>query len=457
MDRGTLAFCWFVFAVLGLSVSGVFAGFIAIARMPGISLYFTDIDFFRRALAVHVDLAVLVWFLSLPVAFFHLLQSPAKVGAAAKFSLSISLAGVLLLFFSAFSPKGVPHLSNYVSVISHPMFVWGIALFLAGIAMNYVSPGLMRLQEPPGDQAQALEKSLWTSQFGIRLAALYFLLSLGAFLLAAWNTPRFLPSESYFEVLLWGGGHVLQFSNIAFMLVAWILILSSWKEGPILTRAQAFVPFVWLGLPALLMPFVASMDPTGSRYREGFTLFMRWGLFPPVLCFLAMVLPALFKGPRKNSFWDVRILSFWLSVLLILNGFVFGAFVRGPNLTLPGHYHSSIGAVTLAFMGASYVLMSHFSKRLHVPFASKAALANALCYGIGQIGFSAGMFVAGVYGLARKTYGVEQQIKNSGQTLGLYIMGIGGGFAFLGGLIFAYLMLRVFWGLLRKAQKREQT
>jgi hypothetical protein len=52
------------------------------------------------------------------------------------------------------------------------------------------------------------------------------------------------------------------------------------------------------------------------------------------------------------------------------------------------------------------------------------------------------MFIAGSYGMARKVYGVEQQITHIGQTIGMWIMGAGGVFALGGGVFFAIIVFQ---------------
>jgi hypothetical protein len=64
-----------------------------------------------------------------------------------------------------------------------------------------------------------------------------------------------------------------------------------------------------------------------------------------------------------------------------------------------------------------------------------------LLYGIGQFAFSLGMFIAGSYGMGRKTYGVEQHLRNTGQTIGMWVMGGGGLVALAGGFTFVVIVL----------------
>lgn len=452
LKRNDLALYWLFLAVLSLTVSGVFAFLIALARTPIVAGLFSVTDIFRRALVVHVDLGVSVWFTAFPVALFHLLNESEKTTAPSKIALSLSIAGVALIALTGFSSEGEPFLSNYIPVISHPLFIVGLVLYFSGVAFNYFSSALLNPNLVESESFSPLQKALWVSQFGVRIGALYFLASLATLLLSTFMTPAGLAGGTRYEMLMWGGGHVLQFANVSFMLVCWTLLLTSWSGEVPLSRGKSFFIFAWLGLPLLAIPWFAAQDITGKEHREGFSLLMRWGIFPPVVMYLAWVFPGVMRISKNRV--DVRFLSFVLSVILVINGFIFGALVRGPDLRLPGHYHAAIGAVTLSFMAAAYVVLKEFRKKDAGAqgdelFHLRTSIAQALCTGLGQVLFASGMFIAGSFGMARKVYGVEQQITHIGQTIGMWIMGAGGVIALLGGVFFVVNLFRN--GLFRRA------
>ena len=56
--------------------------------------------------------------------------------------------------------------------------------------------------------------------------------------------------------------------------------------------------------------------------------------------------------------------------------------------------------------------------------------------------FGLGFALAGAYGLGRKQYGIDQQVRSLGEYLGLSIMGLGGLVAVAGGIFFLAVMLR---------------
>ncbi len=230
---------------------------------------------------------------------------------------------------------------------------------------------------------------------------------------------------------MWGGGHLIQHAAAVFIVCCWVLLLSRQRGRSVFDRRDLFLVFSGMGLPIFFVPLLLFFDVTSNEYRRGFTLLMQWGIAPPVILFLVFVLKRL--SLRLSDLKSYEFVAFALSALLIITGFTFGAFIRGPDLRVPGHYHASIGAVTLAFMATSYMVLA--------PSVSKWMLRSMWFYGIGQFIFSGGMFLAGVFGTPRKTYGSEHVFTHWGQGLGIGVMAIGGIGALLGGIFFTVAIL----------------
>jgi hypothetical protein len=195
-----------------------------------------------------------------------------------------------------------------------------------------------------------------------------------------------------------------------------------------------------MAAPLLMLPFILAHPPQSAEYRGAFTFFMRWGMFPPMLAHILGSVLMLRQSPRATSTPESRLaLTTWVfSVFLALLGFVFGAFINGHDLRVPGHYHATIGAVTIAFLLVSYRLLF---RQLGDHWAMKPAI---WLYGIGQTLFSGGMFTAGAYGIGRKTYGAEHIVTNLGQKIGFGAMGVGGVIALLGGALFGVAVFQAF-------------
>jgi len=56
---------WLLLSVFSLIAAGLFSLLLVLSRTPGIQSVIPWVDFFHTALVVHVDLSVLIWFLSM--------------------------------------------------------------------------------------------------------------------------------------------------------------------------------------------------------------------------------------------------------------------------------------------------------------------------------------------------------------------------------------------------------
>ncbi len=275
----------------------------------------------------------------------------------------------------------------------------------------------------------------------MRLGALYVLLALLALVVTLFRVPVEFTGEVRLEILMWAPGHVLQFANVAFVLVAWAL-LAAWGTGRGL-GGGAHLRWTGWALAVSMVPiaYLVVQGPAWYRFRTGFMALMQWGLFPPVLLFLALLLVRRLRSrePPRAPASPALLWPLGTSIALMFVGFVYGALIRGSDLRIPGHYHACIGAVTLAFMALTLLL----------PIGGVSAIPATLpmrrmsvLYGSGQFLFSTGLMLAGGYGVGRKLYGVEQQLDRSGQLIGLSVMAVGGLLAFAGGAVWAVAALR---------------
>jgi len=436
-----LASAWLLLGITCLGASGLLSAFLAVSRMPWLTSFFPDPLFFRRVLVVHVDLGVSVWFTAFPISlyfwFFKLTQPQAPHGWLQQRGLIgflISLLGLFIFTFGGIFGGGDPILSNYVPVVQNQFFFIGLALYLVGIVMSLLGIEILKTSHTISDP---LSKSCSEITPGFLIGVLYFIFAAIAFAASFSQTPKELEPTPYFEVMMWAGGHLLQFINAVFMLISWTLILSHLFQKVFLSRKEAQVIFYWLGFPLLTIPFLLFLSPLSPEHRESFTYLMRWGIFPPVLFYLFLVFPRVWNEKTEMPKGDIRWTGFLLSIFLILSGFVFGFFVLGPDLRLPGHYHSAIAAVSVAYTVLSFILFTQkkWFSDLSV-FTARLTKFQTWSYALGQWIFSAGMVWAGAFGMARKVYGVEQQVPHPLAKIGMAIMGIGGAFALLGGVLF---------------------
>lgn len=229
------------------------------------------------------------------------------------------------------------------------------------------------------------------------------------------------------------------------MVAVWLVLLTPVLGQPPVSRGVAAVLFGLLLLPVLAAPVLALHGPVTATYRLGFTRLMQWGIFPTVSLFLLLCLRALWRARREGRLhagWanEGRVLGFFASAGLTVLGFVLGSLIRGSNTMVPAHYHASIGAVTAAFMAVTYVLLEPLGMPIPSPRLARLSAWQPLLFGVGQSVFAIGFGLAGAHGMGRKAYGAEQLSRSLPQTLGLWVMGLGGLVAVCGGLIFLWIV-----------------
>ena len=217
--RRRLALGWLWLGLAALIGAGVFSLLLVASRTPLVQNVFPLLDFFHVALVVHVDLSVLVWFLAFAGAFWSLNCTPGwlRLGWGA---LAIAAAGAALMTVSPFVGQPVPVMSNYVPVLESRLFLAGLMVFAAGVALLTLrSLGAVPRIGARLDGAGVL-------RFGLNAAAVSTAVAIAAFAWSWAELPAALDGKAYYELLFWGGGHVLQFTWTLLMFVAWLWLAS---------------------------------------------------------------------------------------------------------------------------------------------------------------------------------------------------------------------------------------
>ncbi len=434
---------WMGLAFASLILAGLLSLWLVVGRLPGLHEAFGDALFFRRCLVVHVDLALVVWFYSFLAALYLLVPTRSRSGIPARAGSAVASVGVLLLVGAAGVPGAEPVLANYVPVVDTPVFVGGLLVFGAGVALSLLSG---RRLWPGAEVAEGPFPVPPSARVGVRSGAVAFLIAGLTFGASALVTSPRLPAETYYELVAWGGGHVLQFASVAGMLAAWSILLGRATGSDPVDRRAAAALFAVLTVPLLAAPLVALGGTTHAANRELFTDLMRWGIFPAVLAYLALCLRALARATRSGRLprgWRTpEVIGFATSAALTVTGFLMGALIRGANTVVPAHYHASIGAVTVAYMTVSYPLLRAMRMRLPAGRLGRLVEWQPAIFGFGQVVFALGFGLAGANGMARKVYGAEQHVRTAGEWLGLGIMGVGGVAAIAGGILFLAVVVR---------------
>ena len=206
-SRRTLAMAWLLLGLSALVASGLFSLLLVLSRTPQLQSWFPVADFFRVALVVHVDLSVLVWFLSFGAALWSLSGSTRMLPVAwAGYGLAAS--GTLAMTLSPFLERATPVMANYIPVLQGPIFIAGLLLFGSGFGLLCLRS--MAAASPVGMQISG-DGAL---RFGLNGAMVATAVALLAFAWSWLRIPASLDPRAYYELLFWGGGHVLQLSLI---------------------------------------------------------------------------------------------------------------------------------------------------------------------------------------------------------------------------------------------------
>lgn len=432
---------WLWLAIGVLLLAGAFALLLVLGRMPPFDALVTDPGFFRRCLVVHVQLSLVCWFHAFVAGLLMTLPRSPTRGGLAGVAPPLAAAGVLALGAAAFLPGTRPILSNYVPVVDHPLALLGLGLFGAGLGCAVLSRRLL-----PG--RRALPGAPWTDGVvaapGLRAAAVGLLLALATALATVPVLPAGAAPEVRYEVLFWGVGHVLQLVSVAAMLAVWLWLTLGITGRPAMSRRSAAVAFALLVAPWLVAPLLPAAGPWSATYKVGFTRLMQWCMFPVSLWVLAACVRNLWAAHRAGCLrrGDGRLLGLGTSAGLTLLGFVLGALIRDANTMVPAHYHAAIGAVTAAFMTASFRLLPAWGLPGPVGRLLAASRWQPALFGVGQAVFAVGFALAGARGMARKVYGSEQAVRSGLETLGLSVMGVGGLLAVAAGVLFLVIHVR---------------
>ncbi len=422
---------WFAVAVGSIAVAGSFALYLAVARIPGLeTLLIPDPEFGWRALIVHVNLALGVWFSAFTAGLFCLLPGARRVRVT-PLAQVLAVAGVLAFSATLFVESAEPVRSNYVPALDHWLFLLGIGLFGASVALGFLDPRLM-----PSAISTRIPSD---AQPGLRAAALAYLAAMATFG-AAWATqPEELLPLAYYERLFWGGGHLLQFANVLAMVAGWLFLLSRVLGRSVLNPRLSAILMTLLLLPCLSGPVVVLADLSPQVFTE----LMRWGIFPVVSVFILLCVRALRRSRgslARGALRSTAFVGFATSAGMTVAGFILGALIRDNNTLVPGHYHMSIGAVTAAFMATLLVLLEPPG----IARPRSLAVWQPLVFGGGQGIMAIGFAIAGVAGAERKAYGSEQVVRSTGEWIGLSIMGLGGVIASVGGVAFLALVAKAY-------------
>jgi heme/copper-type cytochrome/quinol oxidase subunit 1 len=145
------------------------------------------------------------------------------------------------------------------------------------------------------------------------------------------------------------------------------------------------------------------------------------------------------RGPANPSPQRSALFS---SMILFGVGGIIGFMIEGSNVTVPAHYHGSIVAVTLAYMGVTYHFLPLLGFRRPM---GRLVILQPWIYASGQLMHVIGLAWSGGYGVQRKTAGEAQALDGIEKVAGMGLMGLGGLVAVVGGILFLVIVFKAMW------------
>jgi len=417
-SRAALLRGWALLAVASLALAGLFAILLVLSRIPGMEDAVPwPTAFFQKGLVAHVVLSFAVWYLAVFGCLVQITSSD-ETNLLDNSGLVLATLGTILLLIPSLLDRGEPTLNNYIPVIIDPLYYSGLVLLALGILAAILC---VFSNAPNGPN--------------LKNTSFIYVMALVAFIIAETQLGDQPLSHDYNERLLWGGGHLLQFLNVALLLVAWSYLANI---------SNANTSYRWAGLWLVAaslagLSFYIFWSVMDERQTQAFTD-LQYALGPAVIIFAIGLLPILGRQFKNFKWQDPAMLSLWTSILVFAAGGVLGFFVDGTDTRTPAHYHGVIAGINLAFVGLFYAVFLPKLGRA-VP-AGKLVTSQIILYAVGQLLFIVGMFIAGGMGAARKVMGTAIDMDQSIAVAAAGIRDFGGGLAIIGGIIFIYIALK---------------
>ena len=403
--RRPLVLGWFALGIAALAASGLLAVLLVASRTPGVAKLFPVAGFFQAALVAHVDLSVLVWFAACSCALWSA-NSTARWLPLGRTALAAAAVGAGAMAVAPFT-GGTPIMANYVPVIGSPVFLGGLVLFGAGLALAvgrglFASPRVgLRL-----DGSGALRFGLSGATVATAVA---FLALAGSFA----GLPQALDGKAYYELLFWGAGHVLQFAWTLVMLVGWLLLAdATGARVPLSSRVVALLFGIGVACVFATPLIYLAWGVTSVEHHRLQTWLMRFGgalAIVPVAIAVAWALARSRGRPRDAA---VRTLA-------------------------ASRYGSRPLESLVALMGVVYWALPRLGFAAPSP---RLATWQAHLYSGGQLVHIVGLVWSGGYGVQRKVADGAVVERTWQQLAGMGLMGAGGMVAVVGGMLFVAIV-----------------
>jgi heme/copper-type cytochrome/quinol oxidase subunit 1 len=394
-------------------------------RTPAVKLL-PSVDYFQVSIVAHVIFSLVVWFLGFMGALWVYTAFKDGKSDISKWHKGFWLAvlGMALIAFSSLLGLGEPVLIDYVPLLDHPLYFAGLLFLASGIVLTifgYAKPII-----------EDRKRELDVAAYGMLVvAAITIIAFLSVFFSAIAN------GTSSYRALFWGPGHIIQFANTLAMVVVWFILLEKALQSRVNAAVVKKLMLVYLFV-ALALPMIYFLPST--EQTRLFTLGMGYGIGIPSFFLSLIVLKAIWDHTEgrlsfKGLPWASPAFS---SLILSLALFGVGGAIGVPglesNLRVPAHYHGALGAVTMAFMGMTYLILQGLGIKV---YSERVARYQPYLYGLGLLVIIIGLYWAGSYDAPRKAFGYEDPLT----ALAMNVMGAGAVVAVIGGAAFVAITM----------------
>jgi len=237
----------------------------------------------------------------------------------------------------------------------------------------------------------------------------------------------------YYERLFWIPGHIQQVLSSA-LFVAVLYALRD-RVGGSRPSEWPFLRYITIAFPvSALVLFIIPLagDPLTGGAKTGAEITYGIGLGIPIFIHIIHILSTLGGSARGRR--SVAFISLILSASIYTLGMAIAYSGFGDDLRVPAHYHGAVTSLTLSLMGLSYYMLREKGGGL---FGESIARVQPVIYGLGMVLFILGLFVSGLLGAPRKTYGISFT-SDPVVLSALTVMGIGTLLAIAGGILFVF-------------------
>ncbi|MDE3074168.1 MAG: hypothetical protein KGJ86_01950 [Chloroflexota bacterium] len=401
-------------SVAALMVAGVFAFVVSIARTPLVVLL-AGSSYLFTALVGHVTFALNVWLLSSIALMWTLLGVWLGLPLPPRWTavgLGLAWAGATLLAASPLAGIGSPVMADYVPVLLTPLFVAGLVSFGGGIGLVAAA----YLKGVAGARRGVSGLPVEAGLAGISAVVLLAALATFPLSIVRWGTVDIASA-------VWDGGHLLQAVNASAMVACWVLL-----GPPLSPRQKGLVRLGCVGF-LLSLTVVGVVQFSAIPWASLASLFWSGVGIPVVMAWLILsfnLVRELRGGerPAHLPFLLISLAMFAAGGLISLTGLA-------SDTRVTAHYHGTVGAVTMAFMGLAYAVLPRFGIDLAW---KKLSRFEPYLYGGGLLMIIVGLFWAGEAGATRKTF--ESMSANPALIVPAALFGLGAVATVAGGVVF---------------------